>query len=74
MSLDSELLGRYAQSGGVTQTSLIELIRQIRARNHLPMIANCDFGYTTPMATLPVGGRCKLLADTRQSGTVITEH
>jgi len=68
------VLGRFAQSGGVTQANLTELIRQIPALKHLPFIANCDFGHTTPAATLPIGGRCRLHADTGGCSIVITGH
>jgi muramoyltetrapeptide carboxypeptidase LdcA involved in peptidoglycan recycling len=54
------VLGRYAQSGGVTRENLIALLRQIPALHHLPIIANADFGHTSPMATLPIGGQCQL--------------
>ncbi len=68
------VLGRFARSGGVTQANLTELIQQIPALKHLPVIANCDFGHTTPLATLPIGGHCKILADTTGCSIVITEH
>jgi muramoyltetrapeptide carboxypeptidase len=68
------VLGRFARSGGVTQANLTELIQQIPAVKHLPVIANCDFGHTTPVATLPMGGRCKIHADISGCSIVITEH
>lgn len=57
------VIGRFAQSGGVTRENLTSLISEIAALKHLPVLANCDFGHTTPVATLPIGGRCKLRAD-----------
>ena len=68
------VLGRFARSGGVTQANLTELIQQIPAVKHLPVIANCDFGHTTPVATLPIGGHCKIHADTGGCSIVITGH
>lgn len=68
------VLGRFARSGAVTQTNLADLIRQMPAMSHLPVIANCDFGHTTPVATLPIGGRCHLCAGTSESVIMITEH
>lgn len=56
------VLGRYARNGGVTRENLTALVRQIPALKHLPIIANCDFGHTTPSVTLPIGGRCQLQA------------
>jgi muramoyltetrapeptide carboxypeptidase len=57
------VLGRYARSAGVTREKLTALIRGIPAVRRLPVVANCDFGHTTPMLTLPLGGRCQLEAD-----------
>jgi len=64
------VIGRFAKSGGVTRENLAALVRQIPALNHLPVIANCDFGHTTPNATLPVGGRCSLQV-TKDSASII---
>ncbi len=68
------VLGRYARSGGVTSENLTELLRQIPALRRLPVIANCDFGHTAPIATLPVGGRCQIRAGEGQTRIIITDH
>jgi muramoyltetrapeptide carboxypeptidase LdcA involved in peptidoglycan recycling len=39
-----------------------------------PIIGNCDFGHMTPILTLPIGGRCKLLASNGKAFITITEH
>jgi muramoyltetrapeptide carboxypeptidase LdcA involved in peptidoglycan recycling len=53
-------LGRYQSSGGVTREKLAKLVGEIPALNRMPIVANCDFGHTTPIATLPIGGECRL--------------
>lgn len=68
------VIGRFARSGGVTRENLTVLIGEIPALRHLPVIANCDFGHTTPMVTLPIGGRCKLVANQSQVCITLTEH
>jgi len=68
------VIGRFAQSGGVTRENLTALIRGIPALRCLPVIANCDFGHTTPMVTLPIGGRCRLLANQSKVCIKLTEH
>jgi muramoyltetrapeptide carboxypeptidase LdcA involved in peptidoglycan recycling len=63
------VLGRFARGGGVTRENLTELIREIDALQHMPVLANCDFGHTTPVFTVPIGGRCEL--DVREgAGTI----
>jgi muramoyltetrapeptide carboxypeptidase LdcA involved in peptidoglycan recycling len=66
------VLGRFAQNGGVTQANLTAMIRQISALHRLPVLANCDFGHTTPVATLPIGGRCRLRACPEKSSIIVT--
>jgi len=68
------VIGRYARSAGVTPENLSALLREIPALRHLPVIANCDFGHTTPILTFPIGGRCKLRVRDGKASIVLTEH
>jgi muramoyltetrapeptide carboxypeptidase LdcA involved in peptidoglycan recycling len=63
------VLGRYARSGGVTRENLTALLQHISALNHLPIVANADFGHTTPMVTLAIGGQGRI-AVTNQQATI----
>lgn len=68
------VLGRFARSGGVNRQNLTELLRAIPALRRLPVLANCDFGHTTPVFTFPIGGRCILQVDGREGAITLTEH
>ena len=68
------VIGRYAKSGGVTCANLAALIGEIPALRHLPVVGNCDFGHTTPMVTLPIGGRCRLKVGKGKTAIMLTEH
>jgi len=68
------VLGRYARDGRVTRENLTELLRHIPALRDLPVIANCDFGHTAPVATLPNGGHCQIHAGDPQNRIVILKH
>ncbi|SRR5581483_417973 len=68
------VIGRFAKSGGVTRENLTALIREIPALNHLPVVANCDFGHTTPIVTLPIGGRCQLHVDKGTASIKLIAH
>jgi len=68
------VIGRFARSGGVTRENLTALIQAIPGLRGLPVIANCDFGHTTPIVTLPIGGRCQLLANHSQVRIKLTTH
>jgi len=68
------VLGRFARRGEVTREGIAELVKSIPALNHLPVIANCDFGHTTPTATLPIGGKCSLDVHEGRASITIFEH
>jgi muramoyltetrapeptide carboxypeptidase LdcA involved in peptidoglycan recycling len=63
------VLGRYSRGAGVTRENLTALLSQNPALNHLPVIANVDFGHTTPVITLPIGGRCRVKV-TKEGATI----
>jgi muramoyltetrapeptide carboxypeptidase len=68
------VIGRFGRSGGVTRENLTALINNTPALRHLPVIANCDFGHTTPIFTVPIGGRCKLQVGEGKTSIVFFEH
>jgi muramoyltetrapeptide carboxypeptidase len=68
------VLGRCPRSANITRENLAAVIGQIRALRRLPVIANCDFGHTSPIATIPIGGRCELLARDGRVSIRITQH
>jgi len=68
------VLGRYANNGGVTRENLTRLVREIPALRGLPILANVDFGHTTPIATLPNGGHCRIHAGEQGTRIFIDKH
>lgn len=68
------VLGRYARSGGVSRERLRALLREIPGVRRLPVLAHCDFGHTSPMTTLPIGGVCRLRVSDEGSTLVVTRH
>ena len=39
---------------------LINIIKSKKQLDNIPIIANVDFGHTTPIITFPIGGRVKI--------------
>lgn len=68
------VLGRYARNAGITHENLTKLLREISALRGLPVIANCDFGHTSPTATLPNGGKAKIVASEKGNRIFIERH
>jgi muramoyltetrapeptide carboxypeptidase LdcA involved in peptidoglycan recycling len=56
------VIGRYARDGRIDRGKMTAMIKNIPALTNLPVIANCDFGHTTPILTLPIGGHCRISA------------
>ena len=54
------VIGRYSRDARISPNNLQEIIDSNPAVPDIPIIANVDFGHTTPMMTFPIGGICKL--------------
>jgi muramoyltetrapeptide carboxypeptidase len=61
-NLRGVLIGRFEAASKVESD---ELSKVLLAKNldNIPIIANLDFGHTTPLATLPIGGNINLTAN-----------
>ena len=56
------VLGRAELVCNMTKEKWITIIKQKEKLKSIPIIANVDFGHTTPMITFPIGRKCKLKA------------
>jgi len=68
------VIGRFQKQSGMTPEKLSAIIENKAELRKIPVIANADFGHTTPHLTFPVGGKGALTAE---NGTVrfrILEH
>ena len=59
-NVDAIIIGRFQKASNITKEKLKFMIDYIPQLKGLPIIANLDFGHTTPIATLPVGGMCEI--------------
>ena len=50
------LIGRFQKGSKVSREQLEYIISTKQALQHLPIVANVDFGHSVPLLTLPVGG------------------
>ncbi|WP_152392407.1 S66 family peptidase [Paenibacillus guangzhouensis] len=56
------VIGRFQKASGMTQDLLRQIITSKKALAHLPVIADVNFGHTTPQLTFPIGGRARVIA------------
>lgn len=45
-----------------------------RELKHIPIIADVNFGHTTPIATIPIGGYCKMVSENKACDIYISKH
>ncbi len=68
------VIGRYPRSSRIDRNNLTELVRQITTVSGIPIVANVNFGHTTPVMTIPIGGNCLLDVQEDETGIEFTEH
>ncbi|CAM4228503.1 S66 peptidase family protein [Paenibacillus typhae] len=56
------VIGRFQRASRITRDMLETIIRSKKELLHLPVVADVNFGHTSPLITFPVGGRAKLIA------------
>ncbi len=64
------VIGRFEKASEITLPLLTKIIKTKKELEGIPVIANVDFGHTTPTITFPIGGTASLNAD---GGTPVLE-
>lgn len=54
------VIGRFQKASEVSREKLEFILRSKSQLQNLPIIANVDFGHTTPLLTLPIGGTARV--------------
>jgi len=65
------VLGRFQLKSEITPQKLQALVSKRSQIAHLPIIANVDFGHTSPLITYPIGGIAEIYAENQESRIVI---
>lgn len=68
------IIGRFQKETGMTKKFLKKIISEKRELDNLPIIANVDFGHTTPATTLPIGGEMEIEVNKESAKIVIIKH
>lgn len=67
-------IGRFQKESKVTKEDLFAIIQSKNELNDLPVVADVNFGHTSPIITFPVGGIVRISASDGQSQIVIEKH
>lgn len=54
------VFGRFQITSKMTEELFLKIIQSKRELSDIPIIANVDFGHTTPQITFPIGGYAKI--------------
>ncbi|QDA28152.1 S66 family peptidase [Paenibacillus polymyxa] len=67
------IIGRFQKASHMTEELLRQIIRSKRELASIPVIADADFGHTTPQFTYPIGGKVLIRARNGRVGIEICE-
>jgi muramoyltetrapeptide carboxypeptidase len=68
------VFGRFESSTKMTKELLTQIVKTKKELNFIPIIANVDFGHTTPIITFPIGGTAKFSARNNDVKLEIIKH
>lgn len=68
------LIGRFQEETKMTIELLRKIISTKAELKNMPIIANVNFGHTTPIATMPIGGSLDISATDDRVNIKIIEH
>jgi len=68
------IIGRFQKETKMTRELLQKIINTKKELKNIPIIANVDFGHTTPLMTLPIGGTIEFSAIVNGTKIKIIEH
>lgn len=68
------VIGRFQKESEMTNSLLTQIIKTKKELNNIPVLANIDFGHTSPIISFPVGGTCKVEATSESQSLRIIEH
>ncbi len=66
------VIDRFQKTSEITNEKLIKIVKSKSELNNMPVIANVDFGHTSPMITFPIGGEVSM--DTGKKSIVVDRH
>lgn len=68
------VIGRFQKASQMTDDKLIKTIKTKKELDKIPVIANVDFGHTSPIVTFPIGGISKIEIKKTGSKISIIKH
>ncbi len=73
-SVRGVLIGRFQKETKMTKELLQKIISTKKELQNVPIIANVDFGHTTPIVTMPIGGSLEISSTVDYAKISIIDH
>lgn len=68
------VIGRFQKGSHVDRQTIETIVKTKKELDHLPVMANADFGHTDPRITFPIGGTVRIKAEPRGATVEIIKH
>src|SRR3989344_513673 len=68
------VIGRFQNASEVKTEQLIKVVKSKKELENVPILANVDFGHTSPIITFPIGGEVELVVREGNSKIKIVKH
>ena len=68
------IIGRFQKQSEMNNKLLDQIILSKKELSKIPVIADVDFGHTSPIITYPIGGTVNLIAKKEEAKIEITKH
>jgi len=73
-SVKGLVIGRFQKVSAMSDELLIKIIKTKKELDNMPIIANVDFGHTSPIITFPIGGEAKISIKKNNPEIKIIKH
>ncbi|HEK9100949.1 TPA: LD-carboxypeptidase [Bacillus pseudomycoides] len=68
------VIGKLQKASEAVIEDIQEMIYSKQELSHIPVIANANFGHTTPIFTFPIGGLVKIVSDKINTSIALLTH
>jgi len=68
------VIGRFERESNISDRALRKIIQTKKELMDIPIVANVDFGHTTPMITFPIGGEGKINLNKNNMQIEVKKH
>ena len=68
------VIGRFQNASKISDEILVKIIKTKKELDSIPVLANVDFGHTSPIITFPIGGEAELEVGQSTTKLTVTKH